>query len=84
MNRREEWRKVLDQEVRRWSAMPYDDLIAGLRDHHAYEIEVDSNKYQVAVDVIEITEKYLHVAVAVDDGTLHVRPLSNSFFCPMN
>ena len=83
MSRRDEWRKVLDTEVQRWSAMSHDELVAALSDHQAYEVEFDAKNYQVEVEVLEITEKYLHVVVAVDDGTLQpsVQPLSRSFFC---
>ena len=84
MSRRAEWREILDAEVKRWSAMPCDELISALTCPQAYEVEFDSKKYQVNVEVIEITEKYLHVGVAVGDGTLSVRPLSNSFFCLTN
>ena len=86
MNRREEWRTILDAEVKRWSAMPYEELIDALRDQQQYEVNFDSKKYKVGVEVLEITEKYLHVVVAVDDGGLapSVRPLTRSFFCSTN
>ena len=83
MNRRDEWRNILDAEVKRWSALSFDDLISALSDRQRYEVDFDSQKFQVEVQVLEITEKYLHVVVAVDDGT-PVRPLSHSFFCPAN
>jgi hypothetical protein len=40
-------------------------------------------KYQVEVEVLENTEKFVHVAVSVDDGTLpaSIHPLSESFMC---
>jgi hypothetical protein len=83
MSRRDEWRKVLDAEIERWSAKSHDELVSALSDHQAYEVELDSKKYQVEVEVLEITEKYLHVIVSVDDGSLPVSvlPLSRSFFC---
>jgi hypothetical protein len=83
LSRRDEWRKVLDAEVERWSAKSYEEIIFALRDHQAYEVEVDAQKYRVEVEVLEITEKYLQVVVAVDDGSLpaSVLPLSRSFFC---
>lgn len=83
MSRRDEWRRVLDAEVGRWSAMPYDQLVTALSDHQAYEVELDAKKYQVEVEVLEVAEKYLHIIVAVDDGSLpaSVLPLSRSFFC---
>jgi hypothetical protein len=67
---RREQRKVLDSEVRRWTAMTYDQLISELRDLQACEVELDSRKYQVEVELSEKTKEYVHVIVAVDDGTL--------------
>ena len=42
-----------------------------------------SKTYQVEADLLEITEKYLHVSIAVDDGSLpeSIRPASQSFLC---
>ncbi len=52
-----------------------------LSELHEYEVEFDSKKYQVEVELLENTEKYLHVTVAVDDGTLpaSIFPLTASF-----
>ena len=41
MGRREEWRKVLDSEVRRWSVIDYEQLISELQDVREYEVELD-------------------------------------------
>jgi hypothetical protein len=81
MSRREEWRKVLDSEVQRWSAMSCEQLVSELRDQQAYEVELDSKKYQVEVELLENTDKYVHVMVAVDDGSLpaSISPLTNTF-----
>ncbi|MBK5293711.1 MAG: hypothetical protein JJE04_18790 [Acidobacteriia bacterium] len=83
MDRGEEWRKVLDSEVRRWSAMACEQLISELHDLQAYEVEFDSKKYQVEVELLENTGKYVHVMVAVDDGSLpaSISPLTHSFIC---
>ena len=70
MSRREQWRRVLNIEVQRWSAMPTDRLLAELHDLQAYEVDFDAVEYQVEVEILENTEKYIHVVVAVDDGTL--------------
>jgi hypothetical protein len=84
MSRPEEWRKVLDSEVKRWSAMSCSQLVSELHDLQTYEIEFDSKKYQVEVELLENTEQYLHVVVAVDDGSLpaSIRPLTHSFIRP--
>jgi len=74
---------VLDLEVRRWSAKEYGQLLAELDDVQAYEVEVelDSKKYQVEVEILENTAQYLHVMVAVDDGSLpaSISPLTRTF-----
>ncbi len=81
MKRREQWRPVLDAELKRWSAKSCEQLLAELREVQAYETEFESRKYQVEVEILENTEKYVHVMVAVDDGSLpaSIRPLSESF-----
>ena len=83
MSRREEWRKVLDSEVKRWSAMSSGQLISELPDLRVYEVEVDSKHYQVEVELLENAETYVHVMVAVDDGSLpaSIWPLSQTFVC---
>lgn len=83
MNRRQTWRKVLDREVQRWSAMPCDQLLSELRDMKVYEVEYESKSYQVEVEILENTATYVHVLVAVDDGSLpaSMRPESDSFIC---
>jgi hypothetical protein len=79
--RREAWRPVLEAEMKRWSAMSYEDLIAELTDDQVYEVEFESRKFQVEVELLENTGRYIHVAVAVDDGSLpaSIRPLTDSF-----
>ena len=81
MSRREEWRKVLDAEVARWSAMSWEQLVAELRDLRTYEVELDSKEYQVEVEILENNAEYIHVVVSVDDGILpaSLSPLTHSF-----
>ena len=81
MSRRQEWQKVLDTEVQRWSEKSCEQLIAELSDVQAYEVERDSKNYQVEVELLENTETYLHIMVAVDDGSLPAsfRPLTQTF-----
>jgi hypothetical protein len=81
MRRREEWRKVLDAEVQRWSAKSCDELVAALRELQAYELAFEGKNYQVEVELLENTASYLHVMVAIDDGSLpaSILPLSESF-----
>lgn len=81
MERWEEWRKVLDSEVQRWSAIPCEQLISELHGLRAYEVEVNSKKYQIEVELLENTDNYVHVMVAVDDGGLpaSISPLTHTF-----
>ena len=72
---------MLDSEVRRWSALAWEQLISELQDLQAYEVELDSKKYQVEVELLENNGKYIHVMVAVDDGSLpaSISPLTHTF-----
>jgi len=81
MTRREEWRKVLDSEVQRWSTMSVEQLVSELNDVLAYEVEVGSKKYQIEIEMLENTDRYIHVMVAVDDGTLprSIVPMTHTF-----
>jgi hypothetical protein len=83
MSKREQWRKVLEREVERWSAIPYSELVSALRDEQVYEVEFDSRKYQVEVEMLQNTDRYIQVCVAVDDGSLpaSLEPVSHIFVC---
>ena len=83
MMRRERWRKVLDRELRRWSAMTPEQLTAASDAERVYEVELDSKMHQVEVEIVENTDEYLHVVIAVDDGSLpaSLRPEAQSFIC---
>ena len=72
---------MLDLEVERWSAKSCEQLVSELRDMQVYEVELDSKKYQVEVEILENTDQYVHVMVAVDDGGLpaSIWPLTNTF-----
>ena len=81
MKRREQWQPVLDAEVKRWSAKSCAELVAELRDVEAYQIDFEGKRYTVEVQLLENTDKYVHVGVDVDDGSIPAsfRPLSSSF-----
>jgi hypothetical protein len=83
MTRREQWRRVLDLEVQRWSAMPPQRLASLSDEERVYEVELDSKTYQVEVEILESTDEYLHVMVAVDDGSLpaSIAPETRTFIC---
>ena len=83
MSRREEWRKVLQRELSRWTSMSCNDVLAELRTRDIYEVVAESKQYQVEVELLENTQEYLHVIIAVDDGSLpaSIIPVSESFIC---
>ena len=78
---RARWAPVLDAETKRWSAKSCAELIQELNDVQAYEVEFESGRYQVEVELLENTPQYVHVAVGVDDGSLPAsfRPLATTF-----
>ena len=47
MSRREEWRKVLDSEVKRWSALACEELASQLQDVQTYEVEFEVKRHFV-------------------------------------
>jgi hypothetical protein len=74
---------VLDLAVQRWSAIPYEELLSTLQHPCIYEIEIGSTKYQVELEILEQTDQYLQVMVAVDDGSLlaSILPACHIFIC---
>jgi hypothetical protein len=72
---------VLTAETKRWSAKSCEELLVELSDLQAYEVVVGAKRFQVEVEILENTEKYVHVMVAVDDGTLpaSIHPLTETF-----
>ena len=58
MSRRAEWQNVVDAETTRWSAMSCGQLVAALHDTQAYEVEFESERYQVEVELLEDTDRY--------------------------
>jgi hypothetical protein len=63
--------------------MSCEQLASELHELQAYDLEFESKPYQVEVELLENTEKYLHVMVAVDDGSVPASflPLTQSFIC---
>ena len=83
MTRRERWRKILKAELDRWSSMSCHDVLNELRNRDIYEVEDESKRYQVEVQLLEDTSEYLHISIAVDDGSLpaSIHPESETFLC---
>ena len=83
MTRREEWKKVLQAELTRWSSMSCDTLLTELQNRNVYEVVAESRHYQVEVELLEDTSEYLQVNIAVDDGSLpaSLHPESENFIC---
>jgi hypothetical protein len=61
--------------------MPFEQLVSELGHLLAYEVEIDSKKYQVEVELLENADRYIQVMVAVDDGSLptSMAPLTHTF-----
>ena len=57
MNRRQRWRKVLEAEVQRWSALPYDRLLSQLATTDLYEVVDGTQRYQIEIEVLENTQE---------------------------
>jgi hypothetical protein len=81
MKRREQWQPVLDAELKKWSSKSCKELVVELSDVQAYQVEFEGKEYTVEVQLLENTDKYVHVGVDVDDGSIPAsfRPLSSSF-----
>jgi hypothetical protein len=81
MDRRVSMQSVLDVEVERWSTKSAEEIIAELsREEQNYTIKADSTEYQLEVMLLENTDTYVHVSIAVDDGRLpySIHPLSTT------
>ena len=81
--RRRRWHRVLKTEMARWSGKTSDELIEALPEPQNYEVEFEGRTFQVEVQLLENTDRYLHVGLAVDDGTLPaaIVPAAESFIC---
>ena len=75
---------MLDAEMRRWSSKTYEQVIAELNGLSAYEVEFEANTYQVEAEILENAAEYIHVMLAVDDGSLpaSILPLTDTFITP--
>jgi len=81
MSSREEWKPALDAQIKHWSALSCDELISQPADIQTHDVDFDSKKYQVEVQLLENTQEYAQVCVAVDDGSFWgaCHPLSTCF-----
>lgn len=81
MRNREQMRKVLESQRKIWSAKPFEQLVAELKETQNYEVEADSVVYQVEVEIFEKSEESVRVEIGIDDGHLpsSIFPLSDSF-----
>jgi hypothetical protein len=81
MRNREQMRTILQNQIQLWSAKPLGQRLADLKEVQNYQVVADSVVYQIEVDLLENTEEYVHVGIAVDDGLLpsSIFPVSDSF-----
>jgi len=82
MKRQDQWQPVLDAELQKWNAKSLAELVNELQVEQAYEVEFGGKRYQVEVQLLENTQKYLHVGVDVDDSSMpaSLRPLGSVLF----
>ena len=73
--------RILNAESERWSSMPAEQLVSELRELQAYQVEGGDQTYQLEVELLENTDAYVHVMVAVDDRRLpySITPLNHTF-----
>jgi len=81
MTRREQWQPVLDAELKKWIAKSSEELVSELPVVRPSKVEFEGIKYAVEVQLLENTDKYVHVSIDVDDGSIpeSFHPLSSSF-----
>lgn len=79
--RKEKLLQALRSEVNQWSSQTSGQLRSQLEETLSYSSKLDDEAYQVQIEVLEDTDTYVHVLVAVDDGSLWrgMNPLSTSF-----
>ena len=70
MAKKSEIADALDREIRRWSEMAPQRLIAELSAPCAYEVEDESGRYQIEARLLENKESYLHLMLSAFDGSL--------------
>ena len=83
MTDREVGQRVLQAELTRWSSMSCDAVLTEFRNQAIYEVVAESRHYHVEVVLLENTPEYMHLSIAVDDGSLlgSIHPNSTSFIC---
>lgn len=81
MKRQVQWQPVLDAELKKWNAKSWADLVNEVQVEQAYKVEFGGRRYQAEVRLLKNTQKYLHVGVDVDDGSMpaSLRPLGSGF-----
>jgi len=63
--------------------MSPEQMLAEVATRDVYEVKLDSKNYQVEVSLLENTVNYLHITVAVDDGSLpaSIWPSTQTIIC---
>ncbi len=79
--KKEKLQGLLDAEVDQLSRWSYARLIEELSDILAYQRGSGPDYHQFEVQMIECEPNYVHISVAVDDGSLlkSISPISRSF-----
>ena len=76
---------VLNREIDKYSKLSYGELLA-LDDNISYYSEYAGGEYQIEINILEKENDYVHISVAVDDGSLSrsFAPLCSSFLVYKN
>lgn len=84
MTRREEWKAILDTEVKRWSSMSCEEVLSELHSRNVYEQTDGSNRYQVKAELLVSATDYIQVGIRVNDCSIPAsfHPASQIFICP--
>jgi hypothetical protein len=76
-----DWSEILSEETVCWSSKSYDQLMRELREPRAYEVRRGEATFQVEVEILDKSDRFVQVSVAVDDGVLPraMFPVSRNF-----
>lgn len=79
--KKEKLQALLDAEVDQLSRWPYAKLVEELSDILAYQRSSGPDYHQFEVQMIEHEPDYVHIVVAIDDGSFlkSVSPISRGF-----
>lgn len=77
---KEELKKALIAEKNKYTSKSFEELVK-IQKPITYQGGIGDNWYQVEVQILEKTEKYVHLSISVDDGRIPkaILPLCEDF-----